>query len=84
MIWFHVLGLNVNGLTNQDIKKLQTFHIQCKRSRLPIGYQFFRYGDERALDKPEVNNNSDKMAICGRKMPILKRYCNVLIRNVNF
>jgi len=38
--------------------------------------------DERVLDKPEVNNNNDKTAICGRKMPILKRYCNVLIRNV--
>jgi len=47
--------------------------------RVPV---FVRYGDERVLAKPEVNNNSDKMAICGRKMPILERYCNVLIRNV--
>jgi len=49
--------------------------------RVPV---FFRYGDERVLDKPEVNNNSDKMAICERKMPILECYCNVLIRNVKF
>ena len=40
--------------------------------RVPV---FFRYGDERDLDKPEVNNNSDKMAICGRKMLILERFC---------
>jgi len=55
----------------------------------PVTYQvavFLRYGDKRVLDKPEVhvNNNSDKMAICGRKMPISERYCNVLIRNVKF
>ena len=49
--------------------------------RVPV---FVRYGDERVLAKPEVNNNSDKMAICGRKMPILERYCNVLICNVKF
>jgi len=49
--------------------------------RVPV---FFRYGDERDLDKPEVNSNSDKTAICGRKMPILERFCNVLIRNVKF
>ena len=30
---YHWLGLNVEGLTNQDIKRLQTFHIQCTRSR---------------------------------------------------
>jgi len=41
-------------------------------------------GDERVLDKPEVNNNSNKMANYGRKMPILEHYCNVLIRNVKF
>ena len=50
-------------------------------SRVPV---FFRYGDELVLDKPEVNNNSDKMAICGRKMLILESYCNVLIHNVKF
>jgi len=49
--------------------------------RVPV---FFRYGDERDLDKQEVNNNSDKMTICRRKMPILERFCNVLIRNVKF
>jgi len=49
--------------------------------RVPI---FFRYGDEQVLDKLEVNNNSDNMAICGWKMPILEHYCNVLIRNVKF
>jgi len=49
--------------------------------RVPV---FFRYGDELVLDKPEVNNNSDKMAICGRKMLILESYCNVLIHNVKF
>jgi len=26
-----------------------------------------RYGDERVLDKPEVNTNSDKIAIWGAK-----------------
>jgi len=50
-------------------------------NRVPV---FFRYGDERVLDKPEVNNNSDKMPICGQKMSILERYCNVLIHNVKF
>ena len=49
--------------------------------RVPV---FFRYGDERDLDKPEVNNNSDKMAICRRKMQILERFFNVLIRYVKF
>jgi len=43
-----------------------------------------RYGNELVSDKPKVNNNSDKIAIWGRKMPILERYCNVLIRNVKF
>jgi len=44
----------------------------------PVTYrvtEFFRYGDERDLDKLEVNNNSDKMAICGRKMLILECFC---------
>jgi len=52
--------------------------------RVPV---FFRYGDERDLDKPEVNNNSDnsdKMAICGRKMLILERFCKFWFEKWNF
>jgi len=47
-------------------------HTEPVTYRVPV---FLRYGDERVLDKPEVINNSDKMAICGQKMQILERYC---------